>query len=111
MIKKKALLTVAAAAAVLMANPTLNKAEAASYTPEVQQKVYVYQGSNMNEINSIIEKYLASFGITMPQTTEKQPIPTTTNSTSTNTATCTDNYSTTGAATTCESTTTNYATS
>lgn len=76
MIKKKALLTVAAAAAVLMANPTLNKAEAASYTPEVQQKVYVYQGSNMNEINSIIEKYLASFGITMPQTTGKQPIPT-----------------------------------
>ncbi|MDR7076881.1 putative YkwD family protein [Neobacillus niacini] len=76
MIKKKALLTVAAAAAVLMANPTLNKAEAASYTPEVQQKVYVYQGSNMNEINSIIEKYLASFGITMPQTTGKQPVPT-----------------------------------
>ncbi|WP_396954195.1 CAP domain-containing protein [Neobacillus niacini] len=74
--KKKALLTVAAAAAVLMANPTLNKAEAASYTPEVQQKVYVYQGSNMNEINSIIEKYLASFGITMPQTTGKQPVPT-----------------------------------
>src|SRR3954452_18801212 len=76
MIKKKALLTVAAAAAVLMANPTLNKAEAASYTPEVQQKVYVYQGSNMNEINSIIEKYLASFGITMPKAAEKQPIPT-----------------------------------
>jgi uncharacterized YkwD family protein len=76
MIKKKALLTVAAAAAIIMANPTLNKAEAASYTPEVQQRVYVYQGSNINEINSIIEKYLASFGITMPKTAEKQPIPT-----------------------------------
>src|SRR3954454_4208021 len=75
MIKKKALLTVAAAAAVLMANPTLNKEEAASYTPQVQQKVYVYQGSNMNEINSIIEKYLASFGITMPKAAEKQAIP------------------------------------
>ena len=79
MIKKKALLTVAAAAAVIMANPTLNKAEAASYTPEVQQKVYVYQGSNINEINSIIEKYLASFGITMPQTAVKQPVPSQTN--------------------------------
>ncbi|MEH7179777.1 CAP domain-containing protein [Neobacillus vireti] len=75
MINKKALLTVAAAAAVLMANPSLNKAEAASYNPEVQQKVYVYQGSNLNEINSIIEKYLASFGITIPQTVEKQPVP------------------------------------
>lgn len=70
---KKVLLTVAAAAAVVMANPTLNKAEAATYTPVVQEKVYVYQGTNINEINSIIEKYLASFGITMP---EKQPVQT-----------------------------------
>jgi uncharacterized YkwD family protein len=79
MIKKKALLTVAAAAAVIMANPTLNKAEAATFTPQVQQKVYVYQGSNMNEINSVIEKYLASFGITVPQTTVKQPVQSPTN--------------------------------
>lgn len=62
MIKKKALLTIAAAAAVIMTNPAINKAEAASFTPVVQEKVYVYQGSNLNEINSVIEKYLASFG-------------------------------------------------
>jgi len=45
-----------------MANPVLNKAEVATYTPSVQEKVYVYQGSNLNEINSVIEKYLASLG-------------------------------------------------
>ncbi|MEC1523740.1 CAP domain-containing protein [Neobacillus niacini] len=77
---KKVLLTMAAAAAVVMANPTLNKAEAATNTPVVQEKVYVYQGTNINEINSIIEKYLASFGITMPekqqvQTQPQQPAP------------------------------------
>jgi uncharacterized YkwD family protein len=73
MIKKKALLTIAAAAAVVMANPALDKAEASTYAPVVQEKVYVYQGSNMNEINSIIEKYLASFGFTVPV---KQPVET-----------------------------------
>jgi uncharacterized YkwD family protein len=73
MMKKKALLTVVAAAAVLMANPTVNKAEAASYTPVVQEKVYVYQGSNLNEINSVIEKYLASFGFTLPKKQSIQP--------------------------------------
>jgi uncharacterized YkwD family protein len=71
--KKKALLTVVAAAAVLMANPTVNKAEAASYTPVVQEKVYVYQGSDLNEINSVIEKYLASFGFTLPKKQSIQP--------------------------------------
>lgn len=74
MFKKIALLTVVAAAAVVMANPALNKADAASFTPVVQEKVYVYQGTNMNEINSVIEKYLASFGITLPRTTVKQPV-------------------------------------
>ncbi|WP_419954332.1 CAP domain-containing protein [Neobacillus niacini] len=68
---KKVLLTMAAAAAVVMANPTLNKAEAAMNTPVVQEKVYVYQGKNINKINSIIEKYLAGIGFTMP---EKQPV-------------------------------------
>lgn len=75
MIKKKALLTIAAAAAVVMANPALNKAEAAAYTPVVQEKVYVYQGSNLNEINSVIEKYLASFGykFSVEQPVQRQP--------------------------------------
>ena len=76
MIKKKALLTIAAAAAVVMANPALNKAEASTYTPVVQEKVYMYQGSNINDINSVIEKYLASLGFTMPV---KQPVQTQTN--------------------------------
>lgn len=76
MMKKKALLTVAAAAAVVMASPGLNKAEAATYSPAVQEKVYVYQGSNMDEINSVIEKYLASLGFTVTQNTVKQPVQT-----------------------------------
>lgn len=73
MMKKKAILTVAAAAALMMSNPVLNKVHATSTSPSVQEKVYVYQGTNMNEINSIIEKYLASFGLTFSQNTEKQP--------------------------------------
>lgn len=76
MLKKKALLTVAAAAAVVMANPILNKAHAATFTPTTQEKVYVYKASNMDEINSIIEKYLASLGMTVSQNTVKQPAPT-----------------------------------
>lgn len=79
MLKKKAILTVAAAAAIAMANPALNKAHAASNTPAMQERVYVYQGTNLNEINSIIEKYLASFGITLSHNTFNQPDQTTTN--------------------------------
>jgi len=73
MMKKKAILTVAAAAALMMSNPVLNKAHAATTSPSVQEKVYVYQGTNLNEINSIIEKYLASFGLTFSKNTEKEP--------------------------------------
>jgi len=76
MLNKKVLLSVAAAAALVMSNPAANKADAASFNPVVQEKVYVYQGTNMNEINSVIEKYLASFGVTMPKTTVKQPVQT-----------------------------------
>ncbi|MGG3561872.1 CAP domain-containing protein [Neobacillus rhizosphaerae] len=73
MLKKKAMLTVAAGAAVVMANPILNKAHAATFTPTTQEKVYVYNASNMDEINSIIEKYLANLGMTVSQNTVKQP--------------------------------------
>jgi uncharacterized protein YkwD len=76
MMKKKAILTVAAAAALMLSNPVLNKAHAASYTPTVNEKVYVYQGTNMNEINSFIEKYFASLGIKVPQNTGNQPVQT-----------------------------------
>jgi uncharacterized YkwD family protein len=87
MFKKKALLTVAASAALLMANPGINKADAASTNP-VQERVYVYQGSNVNEINRILESYLNKLGLdksffqfNVPQATEKQPEQTETNQT------------------------------
>ncbi|WP_420492015.1 CAP domain-containing protein [Neobacillus drentensis] len=79
--KKKAILTVAAAAALMMSNPVLNKAHAATTSPSVQEKVYVYQGINMDEINSVVEKYLASLGFTFSQNTVKQPVQTQPNQT------------------------------
>ncbi|SMQ64636.1 uncharacterized protein, YkwD family [Bacillus sp. OV166] len=81
MMKKKAILTVAAAAALMMSNPVLNKAHAATTSPSVQEKVYVYQGTNMDEINSVVEKYLASLGFTFSQNTVKQPVQTQPNQT------------------------------
>ncbi|MEY2191986.1 CAP domain-containing protein [Neobacillus sp. BF23-41] len=72
--KKKAILTVAATAALMMSNPVLNKAHAATTSPSVQEKVNVYQGTNMDEINSVIEKYLASLGFSFTQNTVKQPV-------------------------------------
>src|SRR4051794_24913106 len=81
MIKKKAILTVAAAAALMMSNPVLNKAHAATTNPSVQEKVYVYQGTNMDEINSVIEKYLASLGFSFSPSTVKQPVQTQQNQT------------------------------
>ncbi|MBT2729870.1 sporulation protein [Bacillus sp. ISL-75] len=72
--KKKAILTVAAAAALMMSNPVLNKAHAATTSPSVQEKVYVFQGTNMDEINSVVEKYLARLGFTFSQNTVKQPV-------------------------------------
>jgi uncharacterized YkwD family protein len=74
MMKRKAILTVAAAAALMMSNPVVNKAHAASNTPTVKERVYEYQGTNINEINSIIEKYLACLGIPVPQNTVKEPV-------------------------------------
>lgn len=73
MLKKKGILTVAAAAAILMANPLLNKAEAATFTPTAQQKVYVYQSSNVNDFNKILEYFYSQFGVKAPQQTTEQP--------------------------------------
>ncbi len=84
MIKKKVILTVAAAAALAVASPMAEKASAAENTTTVQQKVYVYQGSNLNELNSYLQKYFANLGInfntnTTTTTTEtQQPTETTT---------------------------------
>jgi uncharacterized YkwD family protein len=63
MMKKKIILTVAAAAALVVASPMAEKASAAENTTNVQQKVYVYQGSNLNELNSYLQKYFANLGI------------------------------------------------
>lgn len=72
MFKKKALMTVAAASALLMSGQLPNKAEASTTTPTTQQRVYVYQSSNFNmtEINKMVEDYLKRMGMT---TTVKQP--------------------------------------
>jgi uncharacterized YkwD family protein len=68
--KKKMILSIAAAAALLAANPVMNKADAAT----VQSKVYYYQSGNLSneQINSILQKYLNNY-----QTNWKQPAQTT----------------------------------
>ncbi|MFJ5714471.1 CAP domain-containing protein [Neobacillus sp. NPDC093127] len=74
MLKNKAILTVAAAAALVTAGPVMNKAHAATNSPSVHERVYVYQGADMNEINSIIEKYMTSLGFSTAHNTVKQPV-------------------------------------
>jgi uncharacterized YkwD family protein len=69
MIKKKVVLSIAAAAALVAANPVLNKAHAATFTPSAQEKVYVYQG---NEFNKFIEDFLNQMGFN----SVKQPVQT-----------------------------------
>jgi uncharacterized YkwD family protein len=70
MMKKKVILSIAAAAAIVAANPVLNKAHAATLTPSTQEKVYVYQG---NDLNSFIEGVLNKMGFTSFNTV-KQPV-------------------------------------
>ncbi|WNS73868.1 CAP domain-containing protein [Bacillus sp. DTU_2020_1000418_1_SI_GHA_SEK_038] len=63
---KKMLFSVAAAAALLVSNPVVNKAEAASNCPTPQQvKVYYSQPANINsdQVNSILQKYLKNYNI------------------------------------------------
>lgn len=63
--KKKMIFSVAAAAALLMSNPVVNKADAASNCPTpVQTKVY-YQTGNLNneQLNAILQKYLQNCNI------------------------------------------------
>lgn len=77
MFKKKAILTVAAAAALMMANPLQNNAEAASTNPTFQEKVYFYQVTNQNEINSILDKFYKMMGrdkTILQQITVKEPV-------------------------------------
>jgi uncharacterized YkwD family protein len=90
MIKKKVILTVAAAAALAVANPMVEKASAAENTATVQQKVYVYQDSNVNELSSYLQKYFANLGIkfnpnTTATTQSQQPTQPTNETTTTQT--------------------------
>jgi len=59
--KKKMILSVVAGAALLMANPIAQKADAASNT--TQAKVYYYQSGNIDreQIDEWIKKYLSNF--------------------------------------------------
>ena len=79
--KKKMFFSIAAAATLLMANPVVNKADAAYNDNSVSTnaKVVVYQSSNMNqaELNSIIQKYVNRFNINWNQVEVKQPTTTT----------------------------------
>ncbi|MEH7390349.1 CAP domain-containing protein [Bacillus sp. JJ1474] len=63
---KKMLFSVAAAAALLVSNPVVNKADAASNCPTPQQvKVNYSQSTNVNydQVNSILQKYLKNYNI------------------------------------------------
>lgn len=80
--KKKMILSIAAAAALLAANPVMNKADAAT----VQSKVYYYQNGNLSneQINSILQKYLNNYQFNWKQPAQtnvqqpaKAPAPTT----------------------------------
>jgi predicted oxidoreductase len=74
--KKKMFFSIAAAT-LLMANPVVNKADAAynNNSFSTNGKVYVYQSSNMNqaEMNSIIQKYVNRLNMNWNQVEMKQP--------------------------------------
>ncbi|AIM16980.1 CAP domain-containing protein [Neobacillus sedimentimangrovi] len=72
MAKKKGILTVAAAAALLMTSPIVDKAEAATIKTDVQKHVYVYQSTNWNDINKILEQIYSQYGIKIPKQTVTQ---------------------------------------
>lgn len=57
--KKKLILSVAAAAALFGANPAMDKADAST----IQTKVYYYQSGNLNDLNvdSILQKYFKNY--------------------------------------------------
>ncbi|WP_251551114.1 CAP domain-containing protein [Neobacillus muris] len=74
--KKKAILTVAAAAAVILANPLAAPAFAATTdTHTAQQHVSVYKASNFSEINKMLAGFYAKFGINATKQTASQPEP------------------------------------
>jgi uncharacterized YkwD family protein len=82
--KKKMVLSIAAAAAILAANPVMDKADASTTSPSVKTKVNCYQNGNLSneQIDSILQKYFKNYQINWNQqqpvkaqapTTAKQP--------------------------------------
>lgn len=76
--KKKIILSVVAGAALLMANPIVDKADAASNT--TQTNVYYYQSGHvdMERINALLQKYFSNVKIQQPTqqpetTTKEEP--------------------------------------
>ncbi|MBO1512779.1 CAP domain-containing protein [Metabacillus bambusae] len=71
---KKMLLSVVAGAALLMANPVANKAEATSFSTNAQAKVYYYNSSNVDfeEINQLVKNYLQNYQIKQPNTQQNE---------------------------------------
>lgn len=63
--KKKLILSVAAAATLFAANPAMDKADAST----IQTKVYYYQSGNLNNLNieSILQKYFKNYQISWKQ--------------------------------------------
>ena len=74
---KKLIFSIAAAAALLVSTPGMNKAEAAS-PAEVQSKVYVYhagQKLDQQQVNELIQKYMTNLkgNQTIQQPVKEQP--------------------------------------
>jgi uncharacterized YkwD family protein len=69
---KKIVFSIAAAAALLVSTPVMNKAEAAAPV-NVQSKVYVYQAGNLNQdqINSLLQKYMNTTNLKNVQTSNQ----------------------------------------
>ncbi|MBM7605269.1 putative YkwD family protein [Metabacillus crassostreae] len=78
--KKKLIVSIVASAAILMANPITNKADAASNT--TYTKVYTYKSSNLSadQINALFEKYFKNIRVQQQpvetQKVEQQPVTT-----------------------------------
>jgi uncharacterized YkwD family protein len=79
MFKKKAILSVAAAAALLMSGAGFNKAEASATSPTTQERVYIYQSTNgdMSQFNRFLESFMKKYyTYQAPTQTVTQPVPT-----------------------------------
>lgn len=73
--RKKFILSIAATAAILFANPALNKADAASIYPTGEVKIIYSQNGNLNldQINSLLKNYLTNLPISLDQLRFNQP--------------------------------------